>query len=207
MRVGLGRNWGVAALLAAALAGCGGAPDTTQSSDPGVLTLRLRPTHTAVDGLELDSATMRLEHVQILGDVPAGDRSMLSSADVDLLGAASQYEFTMLPQGVYSRVRCVIDRLRLEGAWRGTPLRIDVDSDDEGLVDLRTAAAQELAPGHDVAITAAIDVGSWFAGALLDQATPIAGQIFIDEYANRSVATQLAGRALASVTLEDAPVP
>ena len=206
MRVRLKWAWGAVALLAAALAGCGNPPGQGNAPDPGVLTLTLRPTDTTVDGLALASATMRLEHVEILGDVPAGDRSMLSSAEVDLLGAPSQYVFSMLPQGVYSRVRAAIDHLRLQGSWRGTPLRIDVEGEDQGLIDLRTATAQELGPGHDVMLTASIDVGSWFAGALLDQATPFAGQILIDEYDNHGVGTELAARAIASVTLADAPV-
>lgn len=205
MRVGLKRAGGAVALLAAALAGCGNPPGRT-NPDPGVLTLTLRPGSPAVSGLQLDAARMELEHLEILGDVPAGDRATLPSAEVDLLGAPSRYVFSMLPQGVYSRVRASLDHLELQGSWRGMPLHVDVEGEDHGLIDLRTASAAELAPGHDVTLDADIDVGSWFAGDLLDQATAIGGQIEIDEYVNGGVGAELVARAVASVSLEDAPI-
>lgn len=208
MRLGLRQAWATTALVGAALAaGCGQAPGTANPPD-GVLTLEITPADTTVASLQLSSATLRVENVSVFGDTAPDSRSMLSNANIDLLSAGSRFTFTMLPEGVYSRVRFALERVELQGTWRGTPLQAQLEAEDDGganVVDLRSAGA-ELAPGHDVTLSVSLDVGSWFAGALLDQAVASSGSIRIDEYDNTTVGQTLVSRVLGSFSLADPPV-
>lgn len=206
MRFGVRRACSALTLLAATLAaGCGGMP-TAPNPDNGVLTLTITPADTAVTSLQLDSAALEVENLSVLGDVAPDSRSMIAKANIDLLSAGSRFTFTMLPQGVYSRVRFNIHHVVFQGTWRGVQVQCQIEIGDDGvggIVDLRTATGGELAPGHDVTLPVTLDVGSWFADNLLDAAVQSGGNIQIDEYNNTAIGQQLATRALSSFTLSD----
>jgi hypothetical protein len=131
---------------------------------------------------------------------------MLSEIRLDLLSAGQSFSLTMLPQGVYSRVRFTGDQVELEGSWRGVPLKVKLEQQGEGNpVDLRSNGV-EVAPGGVATFAISVDVASWFAGGLLDSATATQQEILVDAANNPAVAAQLAARVAASFGLHDSPV-
>jgi hypothetical protein len=199
------RSWGRVAALAAALAltGCGNGPVTPP--DEGVLTLRFVPTSPAVSPLALSSSRLTIENLTLLGDVAPDGRSMLSELTIDLLSSGVSFMFTMLPQGLYSRVRFSVDKVVLEGSWRGVPLHVQLEVDNAPIVDLRSAAGVEVGPAQDVLLAIRIDGASWFAGNLLDTAVVASGEIVIDSGNNLTIGEQLLARVAASFSLDDHP--
>jgi hypothetical protein len=199
----------VAALAAAALAlvGCG-APAGGSTPNGGELTLDFAPTSPAVAPLQLTSAKLQVEQVTVIGDVAPDARSMISELSIDLLSAGVSHTFTMLPQGLYSRVRFHVDEMAAQGTWNGVPLVVRVDfGDASSPIDLRSSAGVEIAPGHNGMLTVAIDGASWFGSRLLDGATQSSSQILVDGTNNVAIAQALATRVAASFALHDSPVP
>ena len=194
--------WGLSAL-----GGCGHSPDG-QTPNDGVVTLRIDPTPTAVAGLTLTSGTLRIEGLTVLGDVATDGRAMVSEFSLDLLSSGTSFTLSMLPQGLYSRVRFGIDHANVAGSWRGAPFVVALEGEAEGgggsgAVDVR-ASAVEVAPGHDAELTVATDYAAWFGNNLLDGATPDStGQITIDGSHNLTVAATLWPRITSSFSLAD----
>jgi hypothetical protein len=190
---------------ATALAGCGSQPGNGGPPD-GVLTVAVQPTVSAVSGLQLTSGHMQIEGLTVLGDVAPDGRSMVSEFNLDLLSAGASFSLSMLPQGVYSRVRLNVDHASVAGTWNGTPLTVSLESDDGAAVDLRSNGV-EVTPGHDGELLLGVDAGAWFAGNVLDGATVVAGQIVVDSLHNATVATQLISSIPGSFTLQDSTAP
>ena len=205
----MGRSAIIVALVAGALAGCGGNPGGNPPPDAGTLTLTITPTSPATSPLALQQARLKLDNVSLVGDVVPDGRSMLSDVSIDLLSSGMSFAFTMLPQGVYSRVRFTVDNVAMQGTWRGVPLTIQLeplDGSSIGVVDLRSSAGVEVAPGHDVTIPVVIDAASWFGGALLDSATQSSGQIVVDANNNVAIVQQLLSRIAPSFSWQGQPV-
>lgn len=204
-RHSLQRFVAAASLLgASALVGCG---NPSGSGPPaGTLTVDVTPTVSAVSGLHITSGKMQIEGLTVLGDVAPDGRSMISEFNLDLLSSGASFSLSMLPQGVYSRVRFTVDHANVAGTWRDVPLTIAIEGGDDGgsasVVDLRSDGV-EVAPGHDGTLALGVDAGSWFAGNILDGAPAVQNQIVIDGSHNAAVAAQLLARIPASFTLQD----
>jgi hypothetical protein len=193
---------------ATALGGCGGQTGGNGPAD-GTLTLDVRPTVSAVTGLQLSSGRVQIEGLTVLGDVAPDGRSMVSEFNLDVLSSGASFSLSMLPQGVYSRVRFSVDHATVAGTWRGMPLTVSVEPDDDNgasVVDLRSAGV-EVTPGHDGELAVALDAGAWFAGNVLDGATPDQGQIVVDNSHNAAVASEIISSMLGSFTLQDSVAP
>lgn len=193
--------------LAGALAGCGGNPGGNPPPDAGTLTLTVTPTSPATAPLTLQQARLELDNVSLVGDV--APVSMLSDVSIDLLSSGMTLPFTMLPQGLYSRVRFTVDTVSMQGTWRGVPLTIHLESGDGSqstVIDLRSSTGVEVAPGHDATIAVGIDAASWLAGGLLDSATQSSGQIVLDSSNNVALGQQLLSRLAPSFSWQGAPV-
>lgn len=170
----------------------------------GSLLVTISPSSTPVANLQLQSASLHFQNLSVFGDVAPNGRSMLSSAQLDLLGQPMTYSFEMLPQGLYSRVRFNVSEAQIQGSWRGHPLQIGIESDDLGgaVIDLRSPSGVEVQPGQDGSFAVAESLSAWFDGNLLDSATPDAnGKITINDDVNRAVASQLSAKMVASFTL------
>jgi len=145
---------------------------------------------------------MKLDHIVVFGNVPPPPNvgQMLT---VNALGAAQQVKIDMLPQGVYSRVQFGFDMVSISGTWKSTPFTAFLSPPPRAMppVDLRSANAQELGPEMDITFPVALDVGSWFANDLLDQATPMGGQITCDMVQNPDVTMQMTMRVHDSFSL------
>lgn len=193
---------------ATALTGCGSQPGGNGASG-GILTLDLNPTVSAVSGLQLTSGRVQIEGLTVLGDVAPDGRSMVSEFNLDVLSAGASFSLSMLPQGVYSRVRFSVDHANVAGSWRGMPLTVSLEPDDDNgasVVDLRSDGV-EVTPGHDGELAVGVDAGAWFAGNVLDGATPDQGQIVVDDSHNVAVATQIISNLVGSFTLQDSAAP
>jgi hypothetical protein len=189
---------------AAVLGGCSGQTGGN-GPPPGTLTVDVRPTVSAVAGLQLSSGHVQIEGLTVLGDVAPDGRSMVSEFDLDVLSSGASFSLSMLPQGVYSRVRFSVDHATAAGSWRGMPLTVALEpTDDNGasVVDLRSNGV-EVAPGHDGELAVGVDAGAWFAGNVLDGAAPDQGQIVVDGSHNTAVASQIISSLLGSFTLQD----
>jgi len=192
-----------ACLGAFALAGCHGLGGTTPPAD-GVLTVRITPAPLAVDPLVAQSAKLQIEKLTVLGDVAPDGRAMVSEFNLDLRSSGAAFTLTMLPQGLYSRVRFNIDHFALQGTWRGMPLQISVEHEEAGAaIDLRSAGV-EVTPGHDAELVVGVDSSTWFADNLLDSATVEGGQIAVDGSHNTALAATLTARLATGYTLQDA---
>jgi hypothetical protein len=187
--------WGVTALTGCGAPGGSGTPD-------GTLTVAVTPTATAVAGLQLTSGRSQIEGLTVLGDVAPNGRTMVSEFNLDLLSTGASFTLSTVPQGVYSRVHFAVDETQVAGSWRGMPLSLALESDDGVAVDLRSNGV-ELAPGHDGELTVGVDVGAWFAGNVLDGATPDQGQLVVDKSHNATVAAEIQSRLPASFSLQD----
>jgi hypothetical protein len=194
--------WGLSAL-----AGCGHSHDG-QTPNDGVLTVRIDPTPTAVAGLTLTSGTLHIEGLTVLGDVAPDGRAMVSEFNLDLMSTGASFTLSMLPQGLYSRVRFGIDHASVAGSWRGAPLVVQLEGEGDGGggsggVDVRSSGV-EVEPGHDAELTVAVDDAGWFANNLLDSAVPDNnGQITVDGLHNLTVAATLWSRITGSFSLAD----
>ncbi len=193
-----------ALLFGTSLGGCHGNPGSNTPPD-GTLTVRIKPATPMVSGLQLTAAHAQIDGLTVLGDVAPDGRSMVSEFQLDFLSTGASFTLSMLPQGLYSRVRFSADETRVDGSWRGMPLHFAI-GDDSGsaAVDLRSNGV-DVTPGHDGELVVAVDAGSWFAGNVLDGATPDAtGALVVDGAHNASVAATVAARIPASFTLQDA---
>lgn len=197
--------WSTLALLGSVGFVACGAP--AQMPQPGTLTVVITPATLDVADLNLASASMRLEHFSVFGDVAppphGGGPGMPMPNDVMLnaLLPSSSFPFPMLPDGVYSRVQFSADNVQLQGTWRGMPFRARLAMFRGPMVDLRSATSPELGPGQDVSFSISVDPNTWFEGSLFDTAMTVNGQIFCDQQSNASVAMELTNRIGRSFSL------
>jgi len=195
-------------LAALALAGCG-PPD--HHDNPGVLTVSFTPAPPSLPELTLTSATLLVGRIQPVGNRPPPPPPMLLPPPLSIDATATtpaMRVFDMLPPGVYSRVQFALDSDRpdipdvaLAGTWRGTPFTAPLGMFGGTPIEVRATTGAELEPGHDATLAVRIDVGSWFAGNLLDQAMPSGGQILCDMSNNPQVAGALLMRVVQSFSL------
>lgn len=196
-------GWAAALLCgASALAGCdghGGGQMTTN----GVLTVDVRPTTMPPAGLTISGGRVHIEGLTVLGDVAPTGRSMVSEFSLDLASTGASFSLSELPQGVYSRVHLNVESVGVTGSWRGMPLQFAYETEPSIGVDLR-ADGVEIAPGHDGELAVGVDAGAWFAGNVLDGATPDGnGALVVDPSHNPVVAATVASRVGASFSLSD----
>jgi hypothetical protein len=183
------------------LVGCGPGPTPPP---PGVAYVKVTPTPPSLADLTVTSAKMSLDHIVIVGNVPPPPNGgPMINLHLDALGQSQEAKIEMLPQGVYSRVQFGFDMVMMSGTWKGTPFTVMFSPPPRAMppVDLRSANAQELGPAKDVTFAVGLDVGSWFANGLLDQATPSGGSITCDMTQNPDVTMQLGMRIHDSFSL------
>ena len=191
--------------VVAALVGCGG-PPTNPPPTNGALTLSVTASPTAVPGLVVSSGGMQIDGLTVLGDVAPDSRSTVREFSLDLTSTkGAAFTLSMLPQGVYSRVRLAVGHVDLQGSWRGIPLHLQFETEDDNgaWVDLRAADSVELAPGVNAGFALSVDHGAWFAGNLLDSATITQSQILVDYANNASLTAQIVSRLPGSFALHD----
>jgi hypothetical protein len=187
--------------LTAAAAGCG-PPDHPPQA--GQLSVTFTPRPPALANLMLASGALSLDHILVLGDAPPPMHPpMMPPLDLDVLGSGASITLTMLPPGVYSRVQLSFEDVLIQGTWRGTPFQVRIAAFRPAPVDMRSPTGKELAHGQDVAFAVTIDANAWFAGGLLDSATPSPGnQILIDDQNNVMIASALMMRIAQSFSLQ-----
>jgi hypothetical protein len=195
----------LAAASLSAMTGCGNTPGGTGPA-PGTLTVDVKPAAVAVSGLVLTSCKLQIEGLTVLGDVAPDGRSMIHEFTLDALSSGTSFSLSMLPQGVYSRVRFSVDQMSAAGTWRGTALSLSLEGGDNSVVDLRSDGV-EVTPGHDGELALGVDPGSWFAGNVLDGATVASNQILINGTTNGAVGAQILSAVPASFTLQDSTSP
>jgi hypothetical protein len=209
------RLTGLVVLVAAfSIAACG-QEDAPASLERGTITVRFSPKPFAVSGLTVVNARMRIGDVLVLGNVPPPpppprDRPPPdglpppppSRFELDALSEGTEISFYRFPQGLYSRVLFLFDRVSLEGTWNGTPFRASLVNFMPLGVDLRSPAPQELGPGLDAAFAVSVDPAAWFANRLLDYAMIVDGQILCDEQHNGPMANMLTQRIATSFALQ-----
>ena len=191
-----------AAASLTALTGCGN-PGGSNGPQPGTLTVDVKPAASAVAGLTLTSGKMEIEGLTVYGDVTPDGRSMVQEFSLDLVSPGATFSLSMLPQGVYSRVRFAVDGVSVAGTWKTTPFTVALEGGDNNVIDLRSNGV-EVGPGQNVGLSVGVDPGSWFANNLLDGATVSSQQIVVNSLSNGAVGAQLLARIPASFTLQDA---
>lgn len=191
---------GLLVAIAAGAAACG-PPDG--HPPPGKLTVAFAPAAANVTDLTLTSATMMIDRIMPLGNAPPPGPPPPTHLTVDALAAAgASIDFDRLPPGVYSRVQFSVDVVMAQGTWRGTPFSALVGMFGGNQIDLRAANGVDLDAGQNATLTVGIDVGSWFAGDVLDGATPSGGQILCDMQNNPATTGQLSMRVNSSFSLQ-----
>ena len=171
----------VAVALLGGLAGCGGPDDRPRA---GELSVTFIPLPASVPELQLTSATMRLSHIGVFGNAPPPPGPPPpNDLAFDALDGGVRRDF-MLPPGIYSRVQLAYENVVINGTWRGTPFQVRLAMMRGFPVDLRATVGRELSVDNDVAFVVDVDVGSWFAGNLLDGAVASGGQIICDPLTN-----------------------
>jgi hypothetical protein len=183
------------------LSACGGSMAPPR---PGEAAVQFLPEGPQVADLTLDLASLRLARVVVLGDAPPPPMGPMPppEVDLDLRSGGITMRFTDLLPGVYSRVQLDFHAVMLAGTWRGTPFVAHLEPQRGTRVSLRAVAGQELVAGQDIAFTVAVDVTSWFADQVLDQAMVQAGSITCDDRANPLVSMQLADRVARSFLMQ-----
>lgn len=193
----------ISALLvcAAALAGACGPPKPPPPG--GTLTVTFAPGPASVANLTLTTATLTVDHVQPIGNVPPQMPPPPMILTINALSPdGASLEFEHLPPGVYSRLQFSVDSATIQGTWRGTPLSAEIGLFGGIPVDLRSNGGAQLGPGQDATLTVAVDVAGWFAGDVLDMAMPMGGQILCDGQHNQTVTNRLSMQVNGSFTLE-----
>src|SRR5439155_3826993 len=176
-----------------------------QPPKPGLLTVTFVPTAPATPDLVLSSGTLRLDHILVIGDAPPPmHMPPMQAVNLDVLSSGGSLTFTMLPPGVYSRVQLVFENVMLQGTWRGMPFQARLAVFRPMPVDLRSPTGKELGHDMDVTFTVGVDAGSWFAGNVLDGASPPpgGGTTLIDEQNNFGVTMELTTRVGRSFSLQ-----
>jgi hypothetical protein len=191
--------------LLLSVAACGPAA-TMPPPNPGTLTLKWLPVSPSAPQPSLTIESLTLEDVTVFGDVAPSGSSIVREINVSLLGTPSPLVFNTLPQGLYSRIRFLVNEIHIEGTYNGIPLHIQFES-ESAIVDLRSSTGQEVLPEHDGAFSISIDDNSWFANQLLDGATQTSGQIVISSLSNPTIAQTLATRIASSFSLQPPPTP
>ena len=181
----------VAVALLGGLAGCGGPDDRPRA---GELSVTFIPLPASVPELQLTSATMRLSHIGVFGNAPppVGPPPPNDLA-FDALDGGVRRDF-MLPPGIYSRVQLAYENVVINGTWRGTPFQVRLAMMRGFPIDLRATVGRALSVDNDVAFVVDVDVGSWFAGNLLDGAVASGGQIICDPLTNPAITMELGMR-------------
>jgi hypothetical protein len=175
--------------------------------EPGKLTVAFTPEPPSIPELTLSSATLVIDHLQPIGNGPPPMPPPPMPLMIDVLSTAPVARiFDPIPPGVYSRVIFSVDNrngpaVNLQGTWRGTPFVARLGAFGGNPVDVRGTVGAEIEPGRDATLSVQIDVGSWFAGNLLDQATASNGQITCDMMNNPQVAGALLMRVDQSFSL------
>ena len=173
------------------LVGCGGPDDRPR---PGELSVTFIPVQGSVPEPQLTAATMRLSHIGVFGNAPPpGGPPPPNDINFDALGGGVRRDFT-LPPGIYSRVQLAYENVVINGTWRGTPFQVRLGMMRGFPVDLRATVGRVLSVDNDVAFVVDVDVGSWFAGNVLDGAVASGGQIICDPLNNPTITMEVGMR-------------
>lgn len=203
------------ALALGCLLGCsdGGA----NGPAPGVATIGFVPKALTNPYISLQRAQVRLDRLQLIGNVPPPPSSSQPPSDnnhpppqnpppqnsgVDLdLSTGSSATMEHLQQGLYSRVRFMLGRISLDGMARGTVFHVSL-APFGATVDVRASQPQELGLDQDVSFQISVDPNIWFPpylfdGAMLDDR----GQIVSDDVSNPQIGSTLIQTIAASFSL------
>jgi len=168
---------------------------------PGVANVGFAPRALTIPYINLASAKLRIDRLEIIGNVPPPPPDpnrpppefppRVPSIDLDALSDGASATLERLPQGLYSRVRFLLGRITLEGAVQNTRFHVAL-MPFGAVVDIRASAPQELGFDRDIAFDIALDPNIWFPpglfqGAQLDGR----GEIVCDDVTNTSLAGAL----------------
>ena len=119
------------AMMTLALLAC--SDDTTSGPQPGVATVAFAPRSLTIPYIDLSSARLRLDRLEIIGNVPPPPPNRpppdeppprLPGIDLDALSEGTSATIEDLPQGLYSRVRFLLGRVTLEGTVQATRFHV-----------------------------------------------------------------------------------
>ncbi len=183
------------AMLTLGLLAC--ADETAAGPQPGAATVAFAPRSLVIPYINLTSASLRLDRLEIIGNVPPPNQPppdrppRFPSVDLDALSDGASATLERLPQGLYSRVRFLLGRITLEGTVQGTRFHVALMPFGAG-VDIRASAPQELGFDRDVAFDITLDPNFWFPPGLFQGASLDGrGEIVCDDVTNTSVAGAL----------------
>jgi hypothetical protein len=181
------------AMMALALLAC--SEDMASSPQPGLATVAFAPRPLTIPYIDLSSARLRLDRLEIIGNVPPplpapGQPPPLEppprppGIDLDALSEGTSETVEDLPQGLYSRVRFLLGRVTLEGTVQATKFHVTLRPFGR-VVDIRASMPQELGFERDITFEVTLEPNFWFPpglfqGAMLDSR----GEIVCDDVSN-----------------------
>ncbi len=184
-------------MMTLALLAC--SEDTPAGPQPGIATVAFAPRALTIPYIDLSSARLRLDRLEIIGNVPPPPNRpppdepppWLPSIDLDALSEGTSATVEDLPQGLYSRVRFLLGRVTLEGTVLSTRFHVTLRPFGR-VVDIRASTPQELGFERDIAFEITLDPNFWFPpglfmGAMLDSR----GDIVCDDVTNTWITSAL----------------
>ena len=203
---------GVCALALVTLVLLACSEGTASGPQPGVATVAFAPRPLTNPYIDLSSAALRLDRLEIIGNVPppppSPDRPPPQDPpprppgiDLDALSEGTSATVEDLPQGLYSRVRFLLGRITLEGTVQATRFHVTLRPFGR-VVDIRASVPQELGFERDIAFEVTLDPNFWFPpgvfqGAMLD----VRGEIVCDDVTNTWITGALTDAISASFRL------
>jgi hypothetical protein len=200
------------AMLTLALLACEDGPSA--GPQPGIATVAFAPRPLTLPYINLSSARLRLDRLEVIGNVPPPPPPpqqgpppqelppRMPGFDLDALSKSSSTSIEDLPQGLYSRVRFILGRITLEGSVQSTNFHVALRPFGV-IVDIRAPNPQELGFDRDIAFDVGLDPNLWFppglfAGATLDSR----GDIVLDDATNAYVGAALTDAVSRSFRLQ-----
>ena len=201
---------GVCGLALITLASLACSEDPASGPQPGVATVAFAPRALTIPYIDLSSAKLRLDRLEIIGNVPPPPPQFpppdeppprLPGIDLDALSEGTSTTVEDLPQGLYSRIRFLLGRVTLEGTVQSTRFHVTLRPFGR-VVDIRASTPQELGFERDIAFEVTLDPNFWFPpgvfqGAMLDSR----GEIVCDDVSNYWITAALVDTVSASFRL------
>ena len=195
---------GVCGLVIMTLALLACSEDMPAGPQPGVATVAFAPRPLTIPYINLTSARLRIDRLEIIGNVlpppptqpppdhpPPDSPPRFPGVDLDALSDGASATLERLPQGLYSRVRFLLGRITLEGSVQSTRFHIALMPWGVG-VDVRASAPQELGFDRDIDFDVSLDPNFWFPPGLFQGATlDSRGDIVCDDVTNTQIAAAL----------------
>jgi hypothetical protein len=191
------------AMLTLALIACS-APEMATGPQPGVATVSFTPRRLGIPYIDLTSASLRLDRLAILGNVPPPPNQpppdhpppqdlppRPHGFDLDALSNGASATIEDLPEGLYSRVSFMLGWISLEGSVQSTKFHVALRPFGT-VVNILASNPQELGFDRDIAFEISLDPNLWFPpglfnGAMLDSR----GDIVCDDVTNTYIGMAL----------------